>query len=638
MSRLRSRHLVVFDVASILIAYLLAFLMRFDTDYFWDQLRQYGLFVVPMLMVTIFALERFGLYRRVWRYASTPEMVGLVAAVTLGSVATALAIVPSLASVIGDVARGFPRAIIAIDWFVTIGLIGGGRFSLRVLGEAETIRRKESDGRGGDESVRALVVGAGDAGALVARELQTNPALRLRLIGFIDDDVRKHGLLIRGVPVLGGTDALAELVRDHVVGEVIIAMPAAGGIAIRRIRDICRAAGISSKTVPGVYELIAANASLKQFRDVTISDLLRRDQIELPFDRPRSLIHGKTIAVTGAGGSIGGELCRQIATFTPGLLVLIGHGEFSLLSIQTELRRHWPAVATALVVLDVKDEPAVDRAFARFRPEIVFHTAAHKHVVLMEANPHEAVAVNVFGTLQIAQAAARNGGRRVVLISTDKAVRPPNVYGATKRLAEMAIQVEAVRHPEVVFATVRFGNVLGSRGSVVPILQDQMARGEPLTVTDPSATRFFMTIPEAVQLVLQATAIAESSDLFVLDMGEPVVLGDLVRDLVELSGLKLGRDIDIEVTGLRPGEKLHEELVSADETTSASEVPKLIRVRRGPVDELGIHRGLAALSAALSAQTDERDLRLILQSVVPGATLISIESASHSDVPTDRVV
>lgn len=621
---LRSRHLIVYDALAIVAAYGLAFVIRFDTAYIWNELSRYWAFVVPLLLVKIVALYWFGLYRRIWRYASTPEMVGLVSAVSLGSAAAGVGLIAAIGPLGMPWALGFPRGVVAIDFLLSIALIGGGRFLLRVLSEAQTARRREATNshRNGGSQARALIVGAGDAGALVVRELRANQSLGVQPVGFVDDDARKHGHVIHGVPVLGSLPQLPELLQSHGVSEVVIAMPTAGGRVIREISQVCRACGVASKTVPGLYELISGNASLKQFRDVTISDLLRREQVELPTERADELVRGRVVMVTGAGGSIGSELCRQVAAFHPARIILLGHGEFSLFQIERELAASHPEIPRDTVVADVKDRPRVDAAFDRHRPDVVFHAAAHKHVVLMERNAAEAVATNVLGTLNIAQAAARHGSSRFVLISTDKAVCPRNVYGATKRMAEMVVQSMAQRHPRTIFATVRFGNVLGSRGSVVPIFQQQIAAGGPITITDPAATRYFMTVPEAVQLVLQSAALATDGELFVLDMGEPVRIADLARDLVELSGLQLGRDIELRVVGLGPGESLHEELVAPNEEAAPTAVAKVQRLSRPRIDELQIRRAVAQLEAVvLVGDADDDAVRAELQSVVPDAQL-----------------
>jgi FlaA1/EpsC-like NDP-sugar epimerase len=514
-----------------------------------------------------------------------------------------------------DIVQGFPRSVIAIDWLITIALIGGSRLTARVLDEAQRQRRSSrADGWRAREK-RVLVVGAGDAGVMIVREMQGRPELGLVPVGFVDDDPHKHGLAIRGVKVLGSREQLAELVAEHNVDEVIIAMPTAPGSVIRDITARCRATGVEFKTIPGIFELLDGRVSIRQVRDVRIEDLLRRDPVEFDGHDLGSHFAGRRILVSGAGGSIGSELCRQLATYDPAALTLLGHGENSIFLLEQELRVLFPRLPVSSVICDIRDRPRLDEVFGRERPEIVFHSAAHKHVPLMERNVAEAVSNNVLGTRSIAQAAVRHGVQKFVLISSDKAVRPTSVMGVTKRVAELIVQ-DLAQGAATIFTVVRFGNVLGSRGSLIPILQQQIARGGPVTLTHADATRYFMTIPEAANLVIHAAARAEGGEVFVLDMGEPVRIADLARDLIELSGLRLGQDIEIQWIGLRPGEKLHEELAGPDETLTTTDVPKLLRLVPRPVNAMQLHRLVHELEDRVETG-DERRLRALLKQLVP---------------------
>ncbi len=476
-----------------------------------------------------------------------------------------------------------------------------------------------------------LIAGAGEAGALVLRELRQNPQMGLLPVGFIDDDHGKHGMLLNGVRVLGGRREIEDLVREHHVEQVIIAMPSASGKSIRELTETCDAAGVRARIVPGLYELIGGNVRLNQLRDVQIEDLLRREPVQTDSARVEALLHGKRVLVTGAGGSIGSELCRQILRCCPASLVLLGHGENSIFDIYNELTRLLdgpnspcpPSLRPRLqpVIADVRFPDRLHAVFAEQKPEVVFHAAAHKHVPLMEDNIADAITNNVLGTMRVVEASLAAGVSHFVLISTDKAVNPTSIMGTTKRIAELIVQ-RAARSSGCAYEAVRFGNVLGSRGSVVPYFQKQIAAGGPVTVTHPEVRRFFMTIPEAVQLVLQAATMGRGGEVFVLDMGEPVRIVDLARDLIRLSGLEPDRDIKIRYTGLRPGEKLYEELYVASEDYGRTEHEKILRFTNGSMtdngvltdDVLGIR--LAALFDAAQCQ-DEESMRLALRALVP---------------------
>ncbi|MBI4507370.1 MAG: polysaccharide biosynthesis protein [Chloroflexi bacterium] len=612
---LRSRHLFAFDLVAVLTAYALSFVMRFDTGYIWPQLSQYWPVVVPLALLKLALLYRFGLYRRVWRYASLPEIVGLINAVSLASIAVGLLVLWGSTPNGPEIVQGFPRSVIAIDWLVTVALIGGSRLTARVLDEAQRHRRGPRLDGWPTREKRVLVVGAGDAGAMIVREMQGKPELGLKPVGFVDDDAHKHGLAIRGVKVLGGRDQLAALVGESNVDEVIIAMPTAPGRVIRDIAARCRAVGVEFKTIPGIFELLDGRVSIRQVRDVRIEDLLRRDPIEFEGNHLGPYFAGRRILVSGAGGSIGAELCRQIAALEPAALVLLGHGENSIFLVQQELRALFPRTAIHAVIADVRDRARLEESFALYRPDVVFHSAAHKHVPLMEGNVAEAVNNNVFGTRAIAQVATRYGVRQFVFISSDKAVRPTSVMGVTKRVAELVVQ-DIAQSGGLIFTVVRFGNVLGSRGSLIPILQQQIVRGGPVTLTHADATRYFMTIPEAAKLVIHAATRAEGGDVFVLDMGEPVRIADLAHDLIELSGLRVGHDVEIQWIGLRPGEKLHEELAGPDEELAPTDVPKLLRLVPRPVNAVQLHRVLQDMQRHVESGDEER-LRGLLQQLVP---------------------
>jgi FlaA1/EpsC-like NDP-sugar epimerase len=442
---------------------------------------------------------------------------------------------------------------------------------------------------------RVLIAGAGEAGAMVLRELRANPQMGLIPVGFVDDDPAKQNMLIHRIRVLGDRIAIPTLVRQHRVDQVIIAMPSASGKAIRTLLGVCEAAGVRTRTIPGMYELLGGNVSISQLRDVQIEDLLRREPVKTDTAQVTALLRGRRVLVTGAGGSIGAELCRQIARCDPVELTLLGHGENSIFDIYNELSKragergnrgageteHVSRCTLHAVIADVRDGERLRGILMQRRPEIVFHAAAHKHVPLMEENEVEAVTNNVLGTLRLVEASLAADVQAFVLISTDKAVNPTSVMGATKRVAELLVQA-ATGQTGGCYVAVRFGNVLGSRGSVVPLFRQQIAAGGPVTVTHPDIKRYFMTIPEAVQLVLQAAALGRGGEVFVLDMGEPVRIADLACDLIRLSGLEPGRDIDIAYTGLRPGEKLFEELSLAGESYRQTVHSKIFAYENGP--------------------------------------------------------
>ena len=626
---LRNRHLFVLDIVLLPLAAVVAFALRLDASAIRLVTRVLLIFAVaaPLIKIPIFA--RLGLYWRYWQYAGQDEMMLLVWAAAIGALAQG-ALFLSIQAFVPDLfVPGVPRSIPFIDLLVTFAVIAAPRFALRA--GATSAQRVGNAGPKNDAVQRVLIAGAGEAGATVLRELRQNPKMGLLPVGFIDDDSGKHGMLLNGVPVLGDRKAIPDLVRSQLIDEVIIALPGAAGKTIREVMETCEAAGVSARIVPDIYELLNGTTHLNRLRGVQIDDLLRRETVHTDIARVEALLRGKRVLVTGAGGSIGSELCRQILRCHPASLVLLGHGENSIFDIYHELRTEMTRPGTSWlgtmrptlipVIADIRFSERLKAVFAEHRPEIVFHAAAHKHVPLMEDNISDAITNNVLGTLRVVEACASVGVARFVLISTDKAVNPTSIMGATKRAAELIVQ-RAARSSQRAYCAVRFGNVLGSRGSVVPFFQKQIAAGGPVTVTHPEVRRFFMTIPEAVQLVLQAATMGRGGEIFMLDMGEPVRILDLARDLIRLSGLQPERDIKIAFVGLRPGEKLYEELSGSTENYSRTDHLKVLRFqgdlsdRDAEVTDDALRIRLESLFDAADCQDDE-SMRLALRSLVP---------------------
>ena len=567
MRGIRLVGLVTLDVLTLVSSVVVALWIRFDGDV-PSQYLERAFDVLPLFVaggLLIFSWS--SLYRGLWRYASLHEAGRIAAA----SFAVGLWFFLTLLLVESET-MGFPRSVIVIaSMLVAIGT-GATRLSARWLrtAMAEATHREPAKTR------RTLIIGAGDAGATLLREFLQHG---IRPVGFIDDDPLKHGRKIQGVPVLGPRTAMADVIEKHNVNDVIIAMPSVPRSVVREVYEEARKfAGVSVRTVPTLYDIATGKVTIGQPRPIDVVDLLGREPVKINMAEVAWYLQGRRVMVTGAGGSIGSELCRQIASFSPKILVLLDHDENGIFDILHELRTRFPSVTLKSVIADIRDRVKMSRVFAAERPEVVFHAAAHKHVPFMEENPEEAVKTNVFGTQNVAEAALECGAERFVLISTDKAVNPTSVMGATKRVAELIVQ-DLNREGKTRFMAVRFGNVLGSRGSVVPLFQKQISEGGPVTVTDPEMTRYFMTIPEAVQLVMQAAAIGKGGEVFVLDMGEPVKIMDLARTLIRLNGLEPDRDIQIVITGRRPGEKLYEEVLTAEEGTEATKHDRIFCAR-----------------------------------------------------------
>lgn len=543
------RRLIVFlsDTLLIVLSLLLAFLLRFD---FSIPPPQYDLFLECLLVVLLVKPLVFvvtGFYNSLWRYASIQDGLEILKAVSLSSI-LAVSVVFFLREF-----TPLPRSIFLLDWILLIGLIVASRLVWRVYRESYFVSNS-------CEGPRTLIIGAGEAGSLLLKEIRRHPHTSYNVVGFVDDDAEKRGMKLHGVPVLGTTKNLNSLIRLNEIEDVIISMPSAGTRVIRTIVDSCKDINVTFRTLPGIGEMIDGKVSISQIKKVEIDDLLGRDPVVLDRDQIGTYLTGRRVLVTGAAGSIGSEICRQVALFNPLKLVLLEQAETPLYEIEKELTVKFPELKILPLVCDVRDRETVQAAFEEYSPEVVFHAAAYKHVPMMEYNPAQAVLNNVFGSKNVADAAHACGVRNFVMISTDKAVNPTNIMGATKRCAEIYIQALS-RTSSTKFSTVRFGNVLGSNGSVIPLFKEQIAKGGPITVTDRRVIRYFMTIPEATQLVLQAGSIGSGSEILVLDMGEPVRIVDLAEELIRLSGLTPYHDIDIVFTGLRPGEKLFEELL-----------------------------------------------------------------------------
>ncbi len=567
---LRKPLAMLHDFLAAMFAWSMAYLLRFNFEpppHFIDEMLRTLVWVAPLQSLVFWS---FGLYRGLWRYASVADLRRIFLAVL-----TAAALIP-LVLWMFRVNAVVPRSVMVINPLLLMLIMGGSRLIYRLRKEQGLYRDIKLLGE------PVLVLGAGDAAVGLSKELARSR--EWRLVGFLDDAPDKRGLIINGIRILGALDSLPHWAQQLNVGQAIIAMPSATHQVRKRTIDLCNQAGVKVLTVPSFDDLLSGRVAISQLRAVELDDLLGRDPVQLDNAGLHTLLSGKTVLVTGAGGSIGSELCRQIARFQPRTLVLFELSEFSLYSMEQELSEKYPGLEIACLIGNVRDDARLDEVFAAYKPAVVFHAAAYKHVPLMEQqNVWQAICNNVLGTWSVASAAQRHGGAQFVFISTDKAVNPTNVMGASKRLAEMVCQ-GLQQTTGTRFVIVRFGNVLGSTGSVIPKFREQIAKGGPITVTHPDITRYFMSIPEAVQLVLQAGLMSTGGEIFVLDMGDPVKIVDLAKDLIRLSGLS-EEEIKIEFTGLRPGEKLYEELLADSESTLPTPHPKLRIAQARNVDE-----------------------------------------------------
>ncbi|HVM17626.1 MAG TPA: nucleoside-diphosphate sugar epimerase/dehydratase [Gaiellaceae bacterium] len=587
---------VAVDGLLVAAAWWLAFQLRFDhgVPIYYRTLLEETILLVVAVKLAVFV--GFGFYNRWWRYVSMRDMWRVGMGVALASLLAGLAVY--LVSPVTGIR--LPRSVLFMDFFLTLALVAGARVLARTAIERPSPGRLVASGK------EVVIVGAGDAGQLIVREMLRNRKLGYTPIGLVDDDPRKRDMRLHGVKVLGSTAELPRIVRENRPDELLIAIPSAAGETRQRIVDIGREHKVPVKTLPGLPELIAGDLDLAgQIRPVQVEDVLGREPVEVDLAAVASYLSGETVLVTGAGGSIGAELCRQIARLGASRLLLVDQSEVALYEIERELVGERGFAASVPVLADVKDAAKLRQVFERYRPGVVFHAAAYKHVPLLEANPVEAVRNNVLATRVVAETAAAFSAKRFVLVSSDKAANPKNLLGQSKALSEWIVEAYAARRDcETVFVAVRFGNVLGSSGSVVPIFRRQIERGGPVTVTHPEMTRFFMTIPEAVSLIVQAGALGEDGHVYVLDMGEPVKIVDLARNMIRLSGKEPGDapgQIPIEFVGVRPGEKLHEELWSDGERVAETAHPKIRCATRPPVDPDWLDEELAELERLVEA-------------------------------------
>ena len=583
LSKVRNRHWFIFDITIFAMTPLLALSLRLDGDLnLQEYISQLEVATILFLVVKLIVFWGCGFYKRYWRYASIEEVIYIVM-LMMGVIVIQTTLFNILDKTFNMLLGNLPQSLPILEGILSGICVIALRFSVRVV-ERVNHRQKISKHR-----ERVLIIGAGNAGVSLVEDMQRNPQSGVYPVGFIDDDIKKQHIHLRGIPVLGDRYKIPEVIKTLKIQKIIIAMPTVSGQIIREIVDICQANGVQPSTLPGIHEILNGRVRLDSIRDIKIEDLLRREAIHIDIKRVSKFIKDKTVLITGSGGSIGSELCRQIFRCHPAKIILIGHGENSVFNIQQELEQliqilknngksviNIPQIYT--FIADIRVPSRLEHAFERFKPDVIFHAAAHKHVPLMELNPAEAITNNVIGTRNLLQVALQYNVEHFVMISTDKAVNPTNVMGASKRVAEMLV-LQAAKRSGKSYVAVRFGNVLGSRGSVVPTFQKQILAGGPITVTHPDICRYFMTIPEAVQLVLQASVLGRGGEVLMLNMGEPVKIVDLAKELIHLSGYEVNKDIDIVFTGLRPGEKLFEELFVEGEEYEKTEHEKLLVVK-----------------------------------------------------------
>lgn len=599
--------LIIYDIISVIMASYLALLMRYSFDvseipeHFLNPITR---FLPVNIVLTLVILYVFRMYSSLWAFAGETELQNLVISCVISSLLQAAGI--QFFKIAGM--QAVPSSYYFLYVFLLISFIFVSRFSYRFF---RGLKHKQQNK---NNSISVMVIGAGEAANLIIKEIVNSNFSTMVIRCIIDDDKGKWGRFIQGIKVVGGRDKIIECADIYDIDEIIVAMPSISRSEMSAILDICKETSCKLRSLPGMYQLVNGEVSISKLKDVEVEDLLGRDPIEVDLDSILGYVKGKKVLVTGGGGSIGSELCRQIASHKPAQLIIVDIYENSAYDVQQELQTQYPELSLTVLIASVRNTNRVNWIFEHYKPDIVYHAAAHKHVPLMEVSPNEAVKNNVFGTWKTAQAAAMNNVKRFVMISTDKAVNPTNIMGASKRICEMIIQTFN-KHYDTEFVAVRFGNVLGSNGSVIPLFKKQILAGGPVTVTHPDIIRYFMTIPEAVSLVLQAGAYAKGGEIFVLDMGKPVRILDLAKNLIRLSGYRVDEDIKIEFTGLRPGEKLYEELLMAEEGMRAT-ANKLIYIGKPiDIDEMQFFVQLKNLKEA--SKNESNDIRPMIKEIVP---------------------
>ncbi|MCK8825886.1 polysaccharide biosynthesis protein [Fuchsiella alkaliacetigena] len=585
------------DLLLINLALIVSFMLRFDAN--WLQYFNFY-YLLLISVIGILALYFLKVYNKIWKYVSITELKIIIQASLL------INLLFTVIVFLGGIPLA--RSIVVINFFIQVCFLGGIRFAFRIsknyyINYLNSNQNKDN----------VLMVGAGDAAEAIIRETDKYP-LKKEIIGLVDDDPHKHGLEIHNRKVLGDRYAIPGIIESYDIKEVIIAIPSVRGKVIKEIYNLSNQEGVKVSILPALDEILTKNVSLSQIREVRVEDLLGRDQVDLNIEDICSYLKDKTVLVTGGGGSIGSELCRQIARFEPQQLLILDIYENNTYFLELELKEKYPALEIVPIIASIRDQAKLKQIFIKHRPDVVFHAAAHKHVPLMESNPREAVKNNILGTEKVARAADEFGTERFVLISTDKAVNPTNVMGATKRVAEMLIQA-VNKESQTKFMAVRFGNVLGSHGSVIPLFKKQIKAGGPVTVTHEEVERYFMTIPEASQLVIEAGALGQGGEVFLLDMGQPVKIIDLARDLIELSGLEVGEDIEIEITGLRPGEKMYEELLTEKEDNLATEHERIFKAQLEKIDTELLYQNIDKLKKLIELSNSAAIIKCLVKLV-----------------------
>lgn len=607
----KDRKLVIYDIILLVVSLYFALLLKFDFNIPSEYMRFLKLSLIPVIGITLVSNRFFKLYSSIWKYASIEELMSIIYSVSLSNVAFIIYSYFINFRFLENTYYRFPFSVHIIFWILSVVTLGGSRFLIRIVEESK------GEGEVNKRCKKLLIIGAGDASSILIKEIKRHKNLNYNIIGLIDDDSSKKKKLISGVEVLGGRDDIVGICKKKGVEEIIIAIPSVDMDTKREIINICKKTGCKLKTLPGIYEIVDGRVNISKLRDVDIEDLLGREEVKLNNSNINRYIKDKIILVTGGGGSIGSELCRQISKFNPKELLILDIYENNVYNVQMELNYVHPELNKKVIIASIRDMKRMKNIFSQYKPDVVFHAAAHKHVPLMEMNPAEAVKNNIIGTYNVLKCCDEFNVKKFVQISTDKAVNPTNIMGATKKFCEMMVQAfDQVSSAE--YVAVRFGNVLGSNGSVIPLFKKQIAHGGPVTVTHPEINRFFMTIPEAAQLVIQAGAMAHGGEIFVLDMGKPVKIVDLARDLITLSGYRPDIDIKIEYTGLRPGEKLYEEPLMNATTLTSTEHNKIFVEKSHNIDIDFIEKSIEQFKNVVNK--DKEDVFKLMEMKVPTYT------------------